>query len=87
MAKINHEVARPSSIKKHLNFDALRQALSDFLYKIDDPRQKSKTSYSIHDVVMSGFACMFLQCPSLMDFGMVQKVLFLVNTSHFKKWL
>ena len=56
------------SIKKHLNFDALRQALSDFLYKIDDPRQKSKTSYSIHDVVMSGFACMFLQCPSLMDF-------------------
>ena len=56
------------SMKKHLNFDALRQALSDLLYKAEDPRQASKVSYTFHDVIMSGFACMFLQCPSLMDF-------------------
>jgi hypothetical protein len=35
---------------------------------VKDPRQTSKTSYTFHDVVMSGFARMFLQSPSLMDF-------------------
>ena len=34
------------SMKKHLNFDALRQALSDLLYKAEDPRQASKVSYT-----------------------------------------
>jgi hypothetical protein len=30
------------SIKKHLNFDSLRQAFSDLLYQTDDPRQKTQ---------------------------------------------
>ena len=54
--------------KKHLNFDALRQEFSDLLYQTDDPRQKTKVGYKLHDIVMSGFACMFLQCPSLLEF-------------------
>ena len=35
------------SIKKHLNFDSLRQAFSDLLYQTDDPRQKTKVGYKL----------------------------------------
>ena len=54
--------------KKHLSFTALRQAFSSLLYKIEDTRQKNKTEYTLHDVVMSGFACMYMQCKSLLFF-------------------
>jgi len=54
--------------KKHLSFKALRQAFSDLLYKIKDTRQKNKTNYTLHDMVMSGFACMYIQCKSLLQF-------------------
>ena len=35
---------------------------------IDDKRQKAKVDYSIHDCVMSAFAMMYLQDPSLLAF-------------------
>jgi len=35
---------------------------------IPDPRQQGKCSYSQHDVLMSAFACMFFQDPSLLHF-------------------
>ena len=35
---------------------------------IPDPRQKLKCSYSQHDILMSAFACMFFQEPSLLHF-------------------
>lgn len=55
-------------IKKHLNFEALRQTFSAILYKLSDNRQKGKIEYRLHDIVMSGFAYMFLQCPSLLEY-------------------
>jgi len=55
-------------MKKHLNFTALRTKLSDVFKILPDLRQQSKTVISLHDVLMSGFACMYFQDPSLLQF-------------------
>lgn len=55
-------------LKKHLNFSGLRKVLSSCFNKIPDHRQLNKVTYSIHDALMSGFACMHFQDPSLLQF-------------------
>ena len=54
--------------KKHLRFDALRTSLSGHFDSISDSRQPGKSNYSTHDVLMSAFACMYFQDPSLLHF-------------------
>ena len=54
--------------KKHLNFNALRKVLSRRFLEIADFRQKGKVDHTIHDVLMSGFAMMFYQDRSLLQF-------------------
>ena len=56
------------NIKKHLNFTALRKKMSDVFSAIPDKRQQKKISISLHDALMSGFACMHFQDPSLLQF-------------------
>ena len=55
-------------LKKHLSFTALREALSDRFNRVDDLRQGAKVDYPLHDCLMSGFAMMFFQDPSLLCF-------------------
>jgi hypothetical protein len=55
-------------IKKHLNFTSLRKILSTCFNKIPEFRQVSKIDYSIHDTLMSAFACVHFQDPSLLQF-------------------
>ena len=55
-------------LKKHLSFTSLRQSLSACFESIQEHRQKNKINYSIHDSMMSGFACMYFQDPSLLQF-------------------
>lgn len=55
-------------IKKNLNFVSLRTGLSAVFKKIPEFRQRGKVSISIHDAMMSGFACMYYQDPSLLQF-------------------
>ena len=52
----------------HLSFSALRKALSSHFHAIEDDRQQSKCDYTQHDVLMSAFACMYFQDPSLAQF-------------------
>ena len=54
--------------KKHLSFSALRIKLSEVFHGIPDWRQDTKIKISIHDALMSGFACMHFQDPSLLQF-------------------
>ncbi len=54
--------------KKHLSFTALRKSLSQHFGQIDDRRQSAKVDFSLHDCLMSGFAMMFFQDPSLLTF-------------------
>lgn len=54
--------------KKHLSFSALREALSDQFAKVVDWRQSEKVDYTLHDCLMSGFAMMLFQDPSLLSF-------------------
>lgn len=54
--------------KKYLSFSSLRTKVSESFQSIEDWRQKSKVSISIHDAMMSGFACMFFQDPSILQF-------------------
>jgi len=56
-------------LKKHLSFTALREALSAQFNQIDDLRQGAKVDYPLHDCLMSGFAMMFFQDPSLLCLG------------------
>jgi hypothetical protein len=55
-------------LKKHLSFTNLRKMLSNCFDRIPEFRQTSKVNYSIHDTLMSGFACMHFQDPSLLQF-------------------
>lgn len=55
-------------IKKHLGFKSLRESLSGTFNAIKDHRQAHKIDYSLHDAMMSGFACMYFQDPSLLQF-------------------
>lgn len=54
--------------KKHLSFSALKSAVSSHFGTIIDNRQQNKCDYSQHDVLMSAFACMYFQDPSLAQF-------------------
>ena len=54
--------------KKHLNFAALRESLSECFSAVSDKRQQNKCVFSQHDVLMSAFACMYFQDPSLLHF-------------------
>jgi len=54
--------------KKHLNFVALRESLSECFSAVSDKRQQNKCVFSQHDVLMSAFACMYFQDPSLLHF-------------------
>jgi len=54
--------------KKYLTFSALRNSLSSCFRQIPDQRQTAKINYSIHDAMMCGFACMYFQDPSLLQF-------------------
>jgi len=55
-------------VKKHLGFNALRKTITEHIQQIEDPRQAGKVEYSLHDILMSGFAMMFFQDPSLLVF-------------------
>ena len=53
---------------KHLSFESLRHALGLLFRDLPDRRQKTKVQHTMHDVVMSGFAMMYFQDPSLLQF-------------------
>lgn len=55
-------------IKKHLSFSGLRSSLSSIVRELPDPRQIGKIKHSIHDAVMSAFACMYFQDKSFLQF-------------------
>lgn len=57
-----------TTLKKHLGFDSLRQSFSDHILAITDHRQTGRCNHSLHDSLMSSFACMYFQDPSLTEF-------------------
>ncbi len=54
--------------KKHLSFGSLSDFMSNHFLNYPDWRQENKSVYSIHDSMMSGFACMYFQNSSLLQF-------------------
>ena len=54
--------------KKHLSFAALRRSLSDHFNRVIDDRQSGKVNHLMHDCLMSVFAMMLFQDPSLLAF-------------------
>ena len=55
-------------VKKHLSFTSLRDTIAQFFRQINDQRQAAKVDHCLHDVLMSGYAMMFFQDPSLLSF-------------------
>ena len=67
-------------VKKHLSFSGLRKILSKRFREFEDWRDKNRTEYLLHDFLMSGFAMMYFQDPSLLAFqGRLQKAYNLNN--------
>ena len=54
-------------IKKHLSFGSLRKVLSNHFMNLPESRQ-GDIKYTMHDCMMSGFATMFYQDSSLLQF-------------------
>jgi hypothetical protein len=54
--------------KKHLSFNALMKVMTTQFNLIDDTRKQGMCDYSFNDVMMSAFACMYFQDPSLAEF-------------------
>ena len=54
--------------KKHLSFTAMRKKMAERFRQIDDRRQEAKVDYEVHDCLMSAFAMMFFQDPSMLAF-------------------
>ena len=61
-------MASLTKTKKHLGFTALRMAVTSHFHAINDNRQQSKCDYSQTEALMSAFACMYFQEPSLAQF-------------------
>ena len=57
-----------TSTKKHLNFDALRDSMSHHFCSFPDARVQGRCQHSLRDAMMSAFACLFFQAPSLLSF-------------------
>src|SRR5271157_3658489 len=55
-------------VKRHLGFTGLRDILAERFSRIGDERDRDRTSHIIHDVLMSAFAVMYFQDPSLLQF-------------------
>jgi hypothetical protein len=51
-----------------LTLEAVVDLLSDTFGRLRDPRQADRVTYSLHDTLMSGFALMFFQHASLLEF-------------------
>lgn len=54
--------------KKHLGFMSMLNALREGFSKMQDARQESKVTYSLTDIGLCAFACMYFQDPSLLQF-------------------
>lgn len=55
-------------VKKHIGFAGLLKTMASRIAQLDDNRQQAKVDYSMHDCLMSAFAMMYLQDPSLLAF-------------------
>ena len=56
-----------SRIKK-LSFESLLEEIINVSNRIPDTRKSTKTRYRIHDAILSGFAMMYHQDPSMLEF-------------------
>jgi len=53
---------------KSLTLEALVDLLATTFSEVEDPRAADQLSYPLHDTLLSGFALMFFQHPSLLPF-------------------
>lgn len=58
---------------KSLTLEALVSELSTTFCGLEDPRAADRLAYPLHDTLMSGFALMFFQHPSLLQFQRAMK--------------
>lgn len=51
-----------------LTLESIVSFLSDTFQRLPDPRRPDRIAFQLHDTLLSGFACMFFQHPSLLQF-------------------
>lgn len=54
--------------KKHLSFGSLVKSFGKHLDGLQDSRNSSRVQYTLSDIVLSAFACMYFQDPSMLSF-------------------
>lgn len=55
-------------MNRKIGFTQLRKLMSNLIKGYPDYRDQKKKAIELHDVVMCGFACMFYQSPSILQF-------------------
>jgi hypothetical protein len=58
---------------KSLTLEAMIERLSETFSQMPDERAAERIDYWLHDTLMSGFALMFFQHPSLLQFQRAMK--------------
>ena len=53
---------------KSLTLESIVELLATTFGELEDPRAAEQLTYPLHDTLMSGFALMFFQHPSLLQF-------------------
>jgi len=51
-----------------LTLESIVSLLADTFQRLPDPRQPDRLTFQVHDTLLSGFACMFFQHRSLLEF-------------------
>ena len=54
--------------KKHLSFGSLVHGFRKIVGELEDRRAYKRVDYPLADIVLSGFASMYFQDPSLLQF-------------------
>lgn len=76
MKKIGQPVARVFALcyllvmrpLESLTLESIVGLLSDTFQRLPDPRHPDRIAFQLHDTLLGGFACMFFQHPSLLEF-------------------
>lgn len=59
--------------RKHLNFESLMAYAKDKFSVVTDIRQKSKTDYTMEEMLTSAFGCFYFQEPSFLQYQLKMK--------------
>ena len=60
--------------REHLGYEGMLQSIIKISNQVNDKRSELNQEYSVKDAMLSAFACMFLQCSSLLEYTQLMEI-------------